>query len=94
MSYLLATAQVNNTLMIEWKLEYTGGSHDVHMIITVQSNPLRRKRSLTPVTLTYDVNVHNNILFTPVLLFGRRYEILSVVSNDYGSRGHTATGKA
>lgn len=93
LSHISATPLLNNnTLKIEWELEYTGGSHDVHMTITIQSNAPRRKRSLTPVTLVYNVDVHDNTLITSSLPYGLRYDISSMVSNEYGYREHNTIG--
>lgn len=80
--------------MIKWELEYTGGSHDIQMIITIQSNELKqRKRSITPESMSFDVGVNDNVLVTPALLYGRSYHVMGVVSSEYGSRKHNTIGK-
>ena len=89
-----ATGLFDNSLKIEWVLEYTGGSHDVHMMLTVQSNQLkRRKRSLEPVTYSFNVGVNDNVLVTPTLPFGRSYEVMGVVSSEYGTHQLATIGK-
>ncbi|XP_019851134.1 PREDICTED: uncharacterized protein LOC109581456 [Amphimedon queenslandica] len=86
LSFLNATGLSDNSLKIEWILEYTGGSHDVHMMLSVQSNQLkRRRRSFDPVTYSFNVGVNDNVLVTPTLPFGRRYNVMGVVSSEYGT---------
>ena len=80
--------------MIEWKVEYTGGSHDIQMTITIQSNKLQQhKRSITPDSMSFDVGVNDNVLVTPALPYGRSYHVMGVVSSEYGSRKHNTIGK-
>ena len=94
LSFLNATGQSDNSLKVEWILEYTGGSHDVHMMLSIQSNQLkRRRRSFDPVTYSFNVGVNDNVLVTPTLPFGRRYNVMSLVSSEYGTHQLATTGQ-
>lgn len=92
LSSFVAASLTNHTLHIEWYLEYTGGSPDIHMTITIESHEIkRRRRSLSPITMLFDVGVNDNVLVTPVLPYGRSYQITGVVSSEYGSTEHSTT---
>ena len=95
MSYFEVLSLSNNTILVQWALKYTGGSHDINMTIILQSHDLssnRRRRSLEPVYMEYDVAVEGGAFVTPMLPFGRSYRIDSIIENKYGSRHDTATG--
>jgi hypothetical protein len=91
LSYLRVSSQADNSLLITWDLEYDGGSHDIHMTVSIQSNALRRRRYTLPMSTSYSINVYSNSLRTPVLPFGRTYDIMATISTEHGSNQESAT---
>ena len=96
MSYFEAISLSNHSIRIEWVLEYTGGSDNIHMMVEVESHEVKRPKRSTlsppPVSMEFEVGVNENVLVTPSLPYGRSYQVSSHIGNEFGSTSHMVTG--
>ncbi len=89
--YLRATEQSNQSILIEWDLQYSGGSSIVSFEIHVILQEHRVKRA-TP-DLIYHVSVASSQLVTRSLQSGHSYIIMATLYNSLGSSDEYANGK-
>lgn len=94
LSFLHATEQINDSILIEWELEYDGGFPIVSFEIHVILQTARTKRD-TPTNpdLIYHTNVDNDHLVTRSVENGRSYVVMAILYNTIGSSDEFAYGK-
>ena len=94
LSFLRATEQINDSILIEWELEYNGGFPIVSFELQVILQTARAKRD-TPTNpdLIYHTDVDNGHLVTRSVENGRSYVVMAIVYNTIGSSDEFAYGK-
>ena len=84
----------NHSIRIEWVLGTNGGSDNIQMSIELRTREIKKRRDVESVPMTFDVEVTQNTLISPVLPFGRSYEIIGTLINEYGTNIYTITSKS
>ena len=102
LSFLTATGLTNNTILLEWQLEFTGGYPVSEFIITVEALDNRRfsdgehsKRQM-PDFLSFSLDpeqAESGSLVTQSLETGRGYMVMSRLRNAMGTREQETYGR-
>ena len=87
LSQFTASNHPGNQLLVDWKLDYYGGSSNVTMMVAIQVHNKLETRSV------HGVSVDQESYLSPSLESGWSYDIFATVSTKYGSNQYTATGK-
>lgn len=99
---LTATSQPNNTITVEWQLEFTGGYPVTDFLVTVEAllsrglgdGPGVSRRETSGVWSFHlgPEEVESGSLVTEVLPVGQGYRVTAIVTNQIGEREKETNG--